>query len=154
MSGGVFITVKVEDQRIRDDLQYLKVGDGKYFTFFRPYHLWFIEAPISIAKAVLKRETSLVPLDEPVAEVIIIAKKDLKPGELLDTFGGYTYYGLMEKVEMARQLKALPLGLVPGTLVAKPISAGQVITWNEVVLDENITVNRLRRIQEGRTAKK
>ena len=33
------------------DLQYLKVGKGKYFTFFRPYHLWFLEAPISIARS-------------------------------------------------------------------------------------------------------
>ena len=51
MAGGVFVTVQVEDERIRGDLQYLKVGRGKYFTFFRPYHLWFLEAPISIARA-------------------------------------------------------------------------------------------------------
>ena len=51
MAGGVFVTVRVNDERIRDDLQYLKVGKGNYFTFFRPYHLWFLEAPISIAQA-------------------------------------------------------------------------------------------------------
>ena len=55
MSGGVFITVRIEDGRICDDLHYLKLaGDrnrgGKYFTLFRPYHLWFLEAPISIAQ--------------------------------------------------------------------------------------------------------
>ncbi|GAG81014.1 unnamed protein product, partial [marine sediment metagenome] len=32
MAGGVFITVRVDDERIREDLQYLKVGKGKYFT--------------------------------------------------------------------------------------------------------------------------
>jgi predicted homoserine dehydrogenase-like protein len=36
MSGGVFVTVRVEDDGVRGDLQYLKVGKGKYFTFFRP----------------------------------------------------------------------------------------------------------------------
>ena len=81
MAGGVFITVKVGDQRVREDLEYLKVGKGKYSTFFRPYHLWFIEAPISIAKAVLKRETTLIPLDEPVADVMTMAKRDLHPGD-------------------------------------------------------------------------
>ena len=59
-------------------------GQGRYTTFFRPYHLWFIEAPISVARAHLYREPWLVPLDRPVVEVLTIAKKDLAPGETLD----------------------------------------------------------------------
>ena len=55
MSGGVFITVRVGNRRIADDLKYLKVGNGKYTTFFRPYHLWFLEAPISVARAHLRQ---------------------------------------------------------------------------------------------------
>ncbi|MGB6420426.1 MAG: hypothetical protein WBF05_01170, partial [Anaerolineales bacterium] len=62
MAGGVFVTVRVDDERIREDLQYLKVGKGKYFTFFRPYHLWFLEAPISVARAHLYQQATLVPL--------------------------------------------------------------------------------------------
>lgn len=150
MSGGVFVTVRVEDQRIREDLQYLKVGKGKYFTFFRPYHLWFIEAPISIAKAFLKRETTLVPLDEPVAEVLTIAKRDLKQGDRLDTYGGYTFYGLMDMAQQARHENALPLGLAPGALMSNPVRVGQVVTWDDVSLDEGETIVRLRRIQDGR----
>jgi len=150
MSGGVFVTVRIEDQRIREDLQYLKVGKGKYFTFFRPYHLWFIEAPISIAKAFLKRETTLVPLDEPVADVMTIAKRDLKPGERLDTFGGYTFYGVMELAEKARRVNSLPLGLAPSAMVTQTVKAGQIVTWDDVTLDEDKTINRLRRIQDGR----
>jgi predicted homoserine dehydrogenase-like protein len=150
MSGGVFVTVRIEDQRIREDLQYLKVGKGKYFTFFRPYHLWFIEAPISIAKAFLKRETTLVPLDEPVADVMTIAKRDLKPGERLDTFGGYAFYGVMELAEKARRVNSLPLGLAPSAMVTQTVKAGQIVTWDDVTLDEDKTINRLRRIQDGR----
>jgi predicted homoserine dehydrogenase-like protein len=149
MAGGVFITVRVGDQRIREDLQYLKVGKGKYSTFFRPYHLWFIEAPISIAKAVLKRETTLVPLDEPVADVLTIAKRDLRPGDHLDTFGGYAFYGVIDKVEEARTANALPLGLAPGAEIAAAIKAGQIITWDDVSLDETLTINKLRRSQDG-----
>ena len=154
MSGGVFVTVRVEDQRIREDLHYLKVGQGSYFTFFRPYHLWFIEAPISIARAVLKRETTLVPLDEPVADVMTIAKRDLRQGERLDTFGGYTFYGLMDEAGKAREHAALPLGLAPDALVTKPVEAGQIVTWNDVSLDESKTINRLRLVQEERIAKR
>src|SRR5690606_14714773 len=93
MAGGVFVTVRIDDARLQADLNYLKVGTGKYFTFFRPYHLWFLEAPISIARAYLYRQTTLVPLDAPVAEAMTVAKRDLKPGEKLDDFGGYTFYG-------------------------------------------------------------
>lgn len=31
------------------------------------YHLWLLEAPLSIARAYLHRQTTLVPLDRPVA---------------------------------------------------------------------------------------
>jgi predicted homoserine dehydrogenase-like protein len=149
MAGGVFVTVRVNDPRIQADLNYLKVGKGKYFTFFRPYHLWFIEAPISIARACLYRQTTLVPLDEPVAEVMTVAKRDLHPGETLDDFGGYTSYGVMERAEHAHALSALPTGLAPGAVVAKPVRAGEIVTWDHVTLDEDSIVVKLRRQQDA-----
>jgi predicted homoserine dehydrogenase-like protein len=149
MSGGVFVTVRVEDDRIRSDLQYLKVGKGKYFTFFRPYHLWFLEAPISIARAHFQRQVTLVPLDRPVAEVMTVAKRDLKPGEHLDDFGGYTFHGVIDRAEIARGLNALPAGLAPGAEVVRPIPAGEVLTWDDARLDEDSTVVRLRRQQDA-----
>jgi predicted homoserine dehydrogenase-like protein len=148
MAGGVFITVRVEDERIRADLEYLKVGKGKYFTFFRPYHLWFLEAPISIARAHLSRETTLVPLDDPVAEVMTVAKRALNPGDQLDTFGGYTFHGVMDRAEVARDLNALPVGLAPGAEIVRPVEAGETVTWNDVKLDEDSQVVRLRRQQD------
>ncbi len=36
MSGGVFLTVRTDNARIAADLKYLKAGNGKYTTFFRP----------------------------------------------------------------------------------------------------------------------
>lgn len=149
MAGGVFVTVRAGSQRIRDDLQYLKVGSGEYFTFFRPYHLWFIEAPISIARAHLRRERTLVPLDQPVAEVMTVAKRDLKAGELLDDFGGFTFYGVMDRAEEAHRLNALPVGLAVGAKVVKPVKAGRVICWPDVTLNEASTLVELRRQQDA-----
>lgn len=148
MAGGVFITVRVKDKRLCEDLDYLKVGRGPYYTFFRPYHLWFLEAPLSLAKAKLWGKPTLVPLDEPVTEVIAIAKKTLEPGEVLDDFGGYTFYGLIERAEDAKKLGALPAGLCPGLRVARAIGKGEVIKWEDVELDESSTIVRLRRMQE------
>jgi len=148
MAGGVFITVRIDDRRIQDDLQYLKVGKGKYYTFFRPYHLWFLEAPLSVARACLYRQTTLVPLDRPVADVLTFAKRDLHPGERLDDFGGYTFYGMIDTAEEARRANALPIGLAPGAAVIRPLAAGAVITWDDVQLDESSLVVRLRRRQD------
>jgi predicted homoserine dehydrogenase-like protein len=149
MAGGVFITVRVEDQRIQDDLAYLKVGRGKYCTFFRPYHLWFLEAPISVARAHLYKQTTLVPLDKPIAEVLTLAKRDLKPGERMDDFGGYTFYGMIDKAEVAREVNALPVGLAPGAQVVQPVKAGQIVTWEDIQIDEGSQVVQLRRQQDA-----
>lgn len=149
MAGGVFTTVRISDKRICDDLEYLKVGKGNYYTFFRPYHLWFLEAPISVAKAYLHRQTTLVPLSKPVAEVMTFAKRDLKAGEKLDDFGGYTFYGVIDQAELAQSLKALPAGLAPGAVLTQPITANQIITWEHVSLDESSRVVQLRRMQDS-----
>jgi predicted homoserine dehydrogenase-like protein len=149
MAGGVFVTVRAGSQRIRDDLQYLKVGSGDYFTFFRPYHLWFIEAPISIARAFLRREQTLVPLDQPVAEAMAVAKRDLIAGERLDDFGGYTFYGVMDRADEMLRLNGLPVGLAIGAEMTRPVERGQVIAWQDVKLDEESTLVKLRRQQDA-----
>lgn len=148
MAGGVFVTVRIDDARIQADLNYLKVGKGKYFTFFRPYHLWFLEAPISIARAHLYRQPTLAPLNKPVADIMTVAKRNLHPGETLDEFGGYTFHGVMDRAEAVRSLNALPVGLAPGARVVRPVAAGAVVTWADVRLDEASTVVQLRRRQD------
>ena len=149
MSGGVFITVRIEDERIRDDLQYLKAGKGKYFTFFRPYHLWFLEAPISIARAYLYHQATLQPLDRSVADIMTVAKKDLAPGDRLDTFGGYTFFGVNDHARNIQTSGALPVGLAPGAVLNKEIKKGSPIIWKDVELDERQTVVQLRRAQDA-----
>lgn len=153
MSGGVFITVKIDDQRIAGDLNYLKVGSGNYFTFFRPYHLWFLEAPISIARAVLKQERTLVSRDHPTADVVAVAKKELKAGETLDTYGGYTFRGVMyETADLPRTGSSVPLpvGLAPGARLTRAVKSGALLTWNDVELNEDSDVVQLRRSQDKR----
>lgn len=149
MAGGVFITVRVNDERIRADLEYLKVGRGRYYTFFRPYHLWFLEAPISLARAFLYKQTTLVPRDEPVCEVMTLAKRDLRAGELLDDFGGYTFYGVTDRASAARALNALPVGLAPRAKLRRDVMKDEVVRWDDVMVDETSTVVKLRRMQDA-----
>ena len=148
LSGGVFLTCKAPSSRIAADLAYLKVGGGPYVTFFRPYHLWFLEAPLSIARAVIYREQTLTPLDTPVAEVYTIAKRDLEPGDTLDTYGGFTFRGLTGEADAFYRAGALPVGLAPGSRMVRAVRKGAAITWNDVQLDESSPVVQLRREQD------
>jgi predicted homoserine dehydrogenase-like protein len=77
-----------------------------------------------------------------------LAKRDLQPGDQLDDFGGYTFYGVMERAAVARAQQALPVGLAPGARLIQPVRAGDIITWQAVQLDEQQTVVRLRRQQD------
>ncbi len=77
-----------------------------------------------------------------------LAKRDLKPGDTLDAFGGYTFHGVMDRAEIVRELGALPVGLAPGAKMVNAVTAGDVVTWDDVKLDENSTVVKLRRQQD------
>ncbi len=54
------------------------MGDGPNYILYRPYHLCSLETPLSAAMAVLDHKATIVPKAGLVAEVMTIAKKDLK----------------------------------------------------------------------------
>jgi len=83
-----------------------------------------------------------------VAEVIAVAKRALKPDDRLDDFGGFTFYGIMDRARMC-SLKALPAGLAPGAEVIRAIASGEIVIWDDVKLDEDSVVVKLRRQQDA-----
>ena len=82
------------------------------------------------------------------ADVIATAKRDLKPGEMLDGEGGYTVYGKLFPSEKSTGLGSLPLGLAHNVKLLKPIKAGQSLTYADVQMDESLTAVKLRREME------
>ncbi len=66
----------------------------------------------------------------------------------LDAFGGYTFHGSLDNAQTAMQLNALPVGLAPGAKLVNPVPQGQVLTWEDVALNEGQTVVQLRRQQD------
>ena len=79
---------------------------------------------------------------------IATAKRDLKPGEMLDGEGGYTVYGKLFPAEKSTGLGSLPLGLAHNVKLLKPIKAGQSLTYADVAMDESLTAVKLRREME------
>jgi predicted homoserine dehydrogenase-like protein len=128
-------------------MAYLSAGKGPYYAFYRPYHLASIEAPLSVAEAVLDRTPSLAPVAWN-AEVIAVAKRDLVAGELVDGIGGETVYGVTDSAENAKAGGHIPLGLVSGGRVVRDVPAGTALTASDVAIDETTTIATLRRLQD------
>ena len=149
---GVFVVIRTDHPFTQEDLAGYHLypgGNGKNFLLYRPYHLVAVAAPISIMKAALYGQPTGAPLTTPTAEVITVAKRDLKQGEILDGGGGYTVNGLIEKTETARTENLLPLGLAPSAKLKVDLTKGTAITYDMVTLDEDSFILKLRRLQDA-----
>ncbi|MYC78425.1 NAD(P)-dependent oxidoreductase [Candidatus Poribacteria bacterium] len=149
---GVFVVIRTDHPFTQEDLAGYNLypgGNGKNYLLYRPYHLVAVEAPISIAKAALYGQPTGAPLPTPVADVITVAKRNLKAGEVLDGGGGYTVNGLIEKAEVARIENLLPLGLAYDVKLKCDVPQGEAISYDMVGLDEASFVLKLRRLQDA-----
>ena len=151
VAPGVFAIVTTDHPELRAELKYLSMGEGPNYILYRPYHLCSLEAPISIARAVLRGAATIAPLEgAPFAETAAVAKRDLRAGEYLDGIGGYTVYGTVLSREDAAQQGALPMGLVNcRTRLKRDAAKGQLITCDMVELWEGSLALRLRKEQDG-----
>lgn len=147
VSPGVFVIAEAEHPRIHERMADLKMGDGPYYEFIRPYHLTSLEVPLTCARAVLYGKADMVPLDKPVVEVCAVAKRDLKPGETLDQIGEYTYRAWAMEVSRAQAARALPAGMLTGATVTAPIKKGELITGLNAKLP-NTRIVELRKRQD------
>jgi predicted homoserine dehydrogenase-like protein len=145
VSPGVFCIVEAQHPRVRERMRDLKMGDGPYYEFIRPYHLTSLEVPLTCARAVLYGKADMVPLQKPVVEVCALAKRDLKPGDTLDQIGEYTYRAWAMEVSRAQAAVALPAGMLTGAKVTAPIRKGELITAANVQLPDTKLVELRRR---------
>ncbi|MGH2373624.1 MAG: NAD(P)H-dependent oxidoreductase [bacterium] len=148
VAPGVFLVVTTSNGAIRRDLAYLKAGDGPYYLLYRPYHLASLEAPLSVARAVIYGEVTMAALGAPLAECVAVAKRDLRAGELLDGIGGESTYGLADTAARAATAGAVPIGVTYGARVRRDVSRGTVLTNDDVALDEASTIVDVRRLQD------
>ncbi len=148
IAPGVFLIITTQQPKVIKDLKYLRLGPGPYWALYRPYHLANIETPLSVAQAVLLKQTTLAPQGPPVAETTTVAKRDLHTGEVLDGLGGTTVHGGIERADVAREARMLPLGLSERARVRRDIAQGQTLTYDDVELDERSFIVHARRLQD------
>jgi predicted homoserine dehydrogenase-like protein len=150
VAPGVFVVAEMRHPRLRERMNDLHLGEGPYYTFFRPYHLTSLEVPLSAAAAVLFGQSHMRPLPVPSAEVGARAKRDLRPGETLDAIGEYCYRGFALSRTDAIARNALPLGLAQGAVVTQPIAKGDYLTYANCLPNEHLKIVQVRRAQDER----
>ena len=149
VAPGVFVVTKAPHARIHERMSDLKMGKGPYFKFVRPYHLTSLEVPLSCARAVLYRAPDMVPLPVPTSEVCALAKRDLKPGDTLDSIGEYTYRAWIMTVGDAAKSAAVSCGLLEGSKVTKPVKKGELLTTANVAVDTSSRIYALKEMQNA-----
>ena len=149
VAPGVFCVAEMDHPRIRERMEDLKMGEGPYFTFFRPYHLTSLEVPLTCARVVLHGKADMVPMARPVAEVCAVAKRDLAPGETLDQIGEFCYRAWIMTTGEAAAAEAIPCGLLTGAKVTAPIRKGDLITRANAAVPADSKIAALRARQDA-----
>jgi predicted homoserine dehydrogenase-like protein len=152
VAPGVFCVAELSHPRLRERMSDLHLGEGPYYAFYRPYHLTSLEVPLSAAAAAIHGESHMHALPVPVAEVGCVAKRDLKPGDVLGRIGEYLYRGFSMTRGYARERQALPIGLAQGASVVRPVRKGALVTYVDVELLAGSEIARVRRLQDEMTA--
>jgi predicted homoserine dehydrogenase-like protein len=146
--AGVYVLAVEDDPVQRTYLDLYKMGEGPLYCFCTPYHLCYMEVPLTVARAVLFGDAAVAPTGHFV-DVVATAKRDLHAGEVLDGIGWYTVYGQCENADVAREEGLLPIGVAEGCVLRRHVAQGEVLQYDDVELPEGRVCDRLRSEQQA-----
>jgi predicted homoserine dehydrogenase-like protein len=132
---GVFVIATI-DKSQRPVLAALKMGEGPYYTFVRPYHLCALEIPNTIRRAMQGQPTLLDNSAAPTVGVAAVAKRRLDPGEHIDMgIGSFQVRGVA--VRFCEEPDHTPIGLLYGATITRRVEPGQILTLDDVDLPDS-----------------
>ena len=117
---------------------------GRYASMYKPFHLIGLELNISVLSAALRGE-AIGCTEGWRADVVATAKRDLRAGEVLDGEGGFTAYGTLVPATRSAEIGGFPLGLTGGSVLARDVSRGKLLTWADVASTPESEARDLRR---------
>jgi len=147
LAMGTFVVVRPTTDYARQcfkEYHMLPDASGEYGALYRPTHMIGLELGVSVASAALRAE----PTGSPVcfsSDVVAVAKRDLKAGDMLDGEGGFCVYGRQMPAGRSVEQSALPLGLAGGFPLQRDVPAGTVLCEADVALDESDAAVKARR---------
>ena len=146
---GVYVTFAADSEYVRrcfDEYGLVTDETGDYAAMYKPYHLIGLELGISVASVGLRGEATGAA-DDFRADVVAVAKRDLRGGEMLDGEGGYTVYGRLMPAADSLRIAGLPIGLAHGIPMKCAVRAGEPLSWNDVDARETDAVNVRREME-------
>jgi predicted homoserine dehydrogenase-like protein len=149
---GIWVVVTSDQPLLTEDLAFYHLPaseDKRYAALWRQFHLCGIETPMSILDAGLCGQPTAAPLARPVADVVAIAKHDLRPGTRLDGSGGTTVRGQIRRIEDSTAAELLPLGMADGLTLGLPVAKGEPIPLAAVEMDPGSPLIPLRAEHEA-----
>jgi predicted homoserine dehydrogenase-like protein len=147
---GVFVLGHQDHPVQQHWLRLYKLGDGPIYTFYTPYHLCHLEAPLTVARAVLFGDAAVSADAGHVVDVVATAKRDLRAGEVLDGIGHYMTYGQCVNADRTAAERYLPMGLAAGCTLRRDVAKDALLAYDDVRLPEGRLVDRLRGEQASR----
>jgi predicted homoserine dehydrogenase-like protein len=147
---GVYVTFAADSEYVRrcfDEYGLVTDASGEYAAMYKPYHLIGLELGISVASAGLRGEPTGAP-DDFRADVVAVAKRDLKAGEKLDGEGGYTVYGKLMTAADSLRIGGLPIGLAHSVRLTRGVEQGEALSWSDVAGREDDAAVQTRREME------
>jgi predicted homoserine dehydrogenase-like protein len=148
---GVWVTVEAETEYIKNCFEEYKAHtdpSGRYFTLYKRWHLIGLEVGVSVASVALRGEPTGVATCWN-ADVVATAKRDLRPGEMLDGEGGYTVWGKLFPAQKSAAMGGLPLGLAHQVKLVRAVKKGQSLCWDDVAMDTSTHAYKIRREMEA-----
>jgi len=147
--SGAFVVAYSDSPAKREYMANFKMGAGPLHVFYTPYHLAHVQAPLSVARAVLFNDATIAPAGPPVCDTFAVAKKDLHAGDVLDGMGGFTCYGLIDSYETCRTEDLLPITVSQDCRLKRDIKKDQPLTYADVTLPPDRLCDRLRLEQQA-----
>jgi predicted homoserine dehydrogenase-like protein len=150
LRSGVYVVFRARSDYARGLFSHYGLptdSSGEYAALYRPAHLIGFELGISVASAALRGEAT-GSTDLFIADAVSAAKKDLKPGDILDGEGGCTVYGRLVQAAESLENKYLPVGLSRHARVVRPLTKDSILTYDDVKLDDSQFSYRLRKTIE------
>ncbi len=143
---GVWVCIEAASDYQRQCFAEYKVhtdDTGNYFCLYKRWHLIGLELGMSVANVGIRGE-STGTATQFRADVVSVAKRNLKAGEMLDGEGGHTVAGQLRPASMSVPMRALPLGLTANVKLLRDVAADTILTYDDVSLDKDLTAVRIR----------
>jgi predicted homoserine dehydrogenase-like protein len=150
---GVYVVLKAPNEYARTCFKEYGLqtdASGWYAAMYKPYHLIGLELGMSVLSAALRGEATGQSRGWS-GDVVAVAKRRLRAGEMLDGEGGYTVWGKLVPAERSLAEGGLPIGLAHKVTLKRDIATGEIVCWADVQIGDSEAL-RVRREMERKFA--